>query len=59
VYYVYDSHLGDAYVSSFECDDDDLYCEKCGDYDRLLDSFETEEEARDFAEKYNNGEIED
>jgi hypothetical protein len=59
MWYLYKSHLsGDLYVSSFKEDYESLYCEQCGDSDYLFDTFDTEKEAEEYAEKYNNGEIE-
>lgn len=34
--YIYESHMGGYYASDTMCDDDSLYCEDCGDYDRYI-----------------------
>lgn len=34
--YIYESHLGWLYTSPYPFDDDILYCEECGDWDREL-----------------------
>ena len=38
--YIYDSHLGELYISDEYISDDDLYCEICGDYDKLIFTME-------------------
>lgn len=43
--YWYASHLGGIYSSTHRIEDDDLYCDQCGDSDEYLGQFETEEEA--------------
>lgn len=44
--HIYDSHLGDLYVSDDDIDDDDLYCEECGDFDDYIGYAETKKGAR-------------
>lgn len=39
--YLYDSHLGGLYISDEELDFEARYCKICGDFDRLIGSFET------------------
>ena len=39
--YLYEDHLGGAYITDTELDDDRLYCEQCGDSDWPIGSFET------------------
>ena len=34
--YIYEGHLGNLYVSDDIIDEDDLYCETCGDSDHLI-----------------------
>ena len=34
--YIYESHMGGLWVSEDLYDDDKLYCETCGDSDRLV-----------------------
>lgn len=45
--YIYESHLGELYISDEYIPDDDMYCEICGDYDELIfimkDRFDTQE----------------
>ena len=38
--YIYESHIGGYYASDEEYDYDELYCETCGDSDRLLGEFD-------------------
>lgn len=42
--YLYESHLGSLYISDDYIDDDELYCEECGDSDWLLGQFNSIEE---------------
>ena len=37
--YLYESHLGSLYLTDYEKSFEDLYCEQCGDYDRLVGEF--------------------
>lgn len=37
--YLYESHLGSLYTTDHEMDFTDLYCEQCGDSDRLVGEF--------------------
>lgn len=46
--YIYESHMGGLYVSREMYDDCDLYCETCGDSDRLLLSASTLEQVADY-----------
>lgn len=48
--YLYESHLGSLYISDGYIDDDELYCEKCGDSDWLLGQFNSIEEFWDLIE---------
>ena len=50
--YIYEGHLGSLYVSDYEFDYDDLYCEQCGDSDWLIGQAETREEAWNLLEEY-------
>lgn len=60
MWYVYECHLsGDYYISDKELSYEERYCEQCGDSDRLMDSFDTEEEAENYIVSLNNGEFED
>lgn len=43
--YIYESHMGGLYTSDEPLEYDDLYCEECGDSDRLLGYAETRSEA--------------
>ena len=45
IIYIYEGHLGSLYVSDYELDYDDLYCEECGDSDWLIGHAETRKEA--------------
>lgn len=42
--YLYESHLGNLYISDYYINDDELYCEECGDSDWLLGQFDSIEE---------------
>lgn len=42
--YLYESHLGKLYISDYYINDDELYCEECGDSDWLLGQFDSIEE---------------
>lgn len=53
MYYVYIDHLYDIpYISDTLITDDVLYCDKCGDMDRLVKAFETEDEAREYIDDF-------
>lgn len=39
-YYLYESHIGGYFVAHYELSDDELFCDKCFDADRLIGSFE-------------------
>lgn len=39
--YLYESHLGDLYITDTKRDPDSLYCKQCGDFDWFLGTFET------------------
>lgn len=43
--YIYQGHLGVLYTSDDILDYEDLYCEECGDSDRLIGYAETREDA--------------
>lgn len=43
--YIYEGHMGSLYVSEEMLDDEDLYCETCGDSDWLIGEADTKEEA--------------
>lgn len=49
-FYIYEDHLGGGYyLEDHELDYDELYCEQCGDSDRLVfegDLFELEQQVR-------------
>lgn len=34
--YLYENHMGGFYTTDYEQDQDDLYCEQCGDSDRYI-----------------------
>lgn len=36
MYYIYLSHVGSYYVSSYELSEEECYCEECEDYDILI-----------------------
>lgn len=42
--YLYKSHLDDLYWSEYEISFDELFCEICGDYDYMIEYFESTEE---------------
>ena len=44
--YLYQSHLGGCYWSNDKIDNEDLYCEECGDYDEYLGEASNIEEAK-------------
>ena len=48
--YLYESHLGGLYSNEYQIDDDDLYCEQCGDSDEELGEANTFEEAWELIE---------
>jgi len=50
--YIYESHMGGLYVLSEELPWEALYCEVCGDADRLVGFAETQEEARKLLENH-------
>ena len=43
--YIYESHLGGLYTSTYKLDYDELYCEQCGDSDWLIGCATTRAEA--------------
>lgn len=43
--YIYENHLGGLYAADELIDDEQLYCEECGDSDTLVRYAETREEA--------------
>ena len=43
--YIYESHMGGLYTLDEPLDYEDLYCEECGDSDRLIGCAETREDA--------------
>lgn len=43
--YIYENHLGGLYTADDLIDDEQLYCEECGDSDTLVGYAETREEA--------------
>lgn len=52
MYYVYENHLeGSYYISNQHYSHEELYCDRCGDSDRLIEEFDTEEEALKFVNK--------
>lgn len=46
--YIYESHMGGMYVSQELYSDESLYCETCGDSDRLLLSTNDLEEVAEY-----------
>ncbi|MED1863333.1 hypothetical protein P4V41_07675 [Fictibacillus nanhaiensis] len=49
MYYVYENHLdGSFYISDQSYNFEELYCDRCGDSDRLIEEFDREEEALKF-----------
>lgn len=46
--YIYSSHLGGLYVSDYELDHHNLYCDECRDYDVLELETDDIDEVRDF-----------
>lgn len=54
MYHVYENHLSGYLYISDEQGFDELYCEQCGDSDRLIETFETQEEALRFIETEEN-----
>lgn len=48
--YLYEGHLDSLYISDDYIDDDELYCEDCGDSDWLLGQFNSIEEFWDLVE---------
>jgi hypothetical protein len=52
--YIYESHLGGIYSSDDLIDYDYLYCEECGDSDRLIGKYDTIQEfLKDYADEIN------
>lgn len=43
--YIYENHLGGLYTADELIDDEQLYCEECGDSDMLVGYAETREAA--------------
>ena len=43
--YIYENHMGGLYVSEEPLENEDLYCEQCGDSDFLIGYADTKEEA--------------
>lgn len=43
--YLYEGHLGSLYLTDYEKNFDDLYCEQCGDSDRFIGKCESSKEA--------------
>lgn len=43
--FIYDSHIGDFYVSTKELSQKQLFCEQCGDWDSYIGEANTREEA--------------
>ena len=43
--YIYESHMGSLYVSGYELDYEEIYCETCGDCDWLIGHATTKAEA--------------
>lgn len=46
IYYLYESHLGDAYITKRKMSYDETYCDVCRDRDELLGEFKTEKQLR-------------
>lgn len=44
MYYLYLGHLGNFYTENHKLENMDIYCECCGEYDELVDTFKTREE---------------
>ena len=53
--YVYESHMGGFYASKDPISREKLYCEQCGDSDRLVGRADTEEEALSLLSARNSG----
>ena len=51
IYYLYESHLGDAYITKRKMSYDETYCDTCNDSDELLGTFKTEVQLRKLLER--------
>lgn len=51
IYYLYESHLGDAYITKRKMSFDETYCDMCNDSDELLGKFENEAQLRKLLER--------
>ena len=51
MYYLYESHTGDFYTTSYELSENELYCDGCCDYDELLGTFNTEKQLKKLLQK--------
>lgn len=52
--YIYEGHLGSLYTSDRYLEDDELYCEQCGDSDWFIGHAETKAQAWDLLKDYTN-----
>lgn len=52
-YYLYESHLGGAYITKRKASYDETYCDACNDSDELLGEFKTETQLRKLLERDN------
>lgn len=43
--YIYENHMGGIYTTEYEQDYESLYCEQCGDSDRLIGQADTRQKA--------------
>lgn len=50
-YYLYESHLGDAYITKRKESFEEMYCETCNDSDDLLGEFKNEAQLRKLLER--------
>lgn len=51
IYYLYESHLGDAYIMKRKLSYDETYCDTCNDSDELLGEFKSEAQLRKLLER--------
>lgn len=53
IYYLYESHLGDAYITKRKMSYDETHCDTCNDSDELLGEFKSEAQLRKMLEREN------
>ncbi|SEF25511.1 hypothetical protein SAMN04487839_11813 [Streptococcus gallolyticus] len=51
IYYLYESHSGDAYITKRKASYDETYCDMCNDSDELLGKFKNEAQLRKLLER--------